>query len=174
MIRRIALTTAFVLALGGCATYDSANHAAYRDGGYGGNYDGGYYSAPADGYGDYYYDRPEVVVDYGAGFGGPYASYGFGFGYAPWGFGYDPWFYRPWWGDGDGDADDWHHHRPGHRPGPNHHALPVGIDRRVDERRMFAAPIRQSNQDRAPPDMGRRADGGRDREERTRPPHQLP
>jgi len=168
MIRRIAMTAAFALALGGCAT-----DSAHRDGSYGGNYDGGYYSAPSDGYGDYYYDRPEVVIDYGAGyFGGPYVGYGFGFG-PPWafGFGYNPWFYRPWWGDGDGDADDWHHRW--HKPGPHHHADPVDLSRHNVQVQTSMAPRQQP--DRLPPPNGRQGTGQRDggrHQQPTRPPRQ--
>jgi hypothetical protein len=130
MIRRIFLTAAFAFVLGGCAT-----DSVYHDGSYGGHYDGGYYSAPADGYGDYYYDRPQVVVDgYPDYFYGPYAGYGFG--YASWGFGYNPWFYRPWWvygyhpwwGDHDHDGDDWwrHHHHHWSGQGPWPHTVSAG------------------------------------------------
>ncbi len=106
MIRSTACATliALSLAVTGCAT---TAPAGYADGSYAGPYDGGYYAAAHNGYGDYYYDRPEVVYDdYGfyPGFG-----FGFGYGYGPWGFGYNPWYYRPgwgpWWGWGG-----WHHH----------------------------------------------------------------
>ncbi len=150
MIRRIAMTALLALALVGCATYDSVNREAYRDGSYRGNYDGGYYSAPADGYGDYYYDRPEVVFSaYDAGyFGGPYAGFGFGSAWGS-GFGYDPWFYHPWYGY----RYPYYWHRPWH-----HHAVSVGIDGRDVQRPMQAAPVRHSFQ----PDTGSRTGGPRD------------
>jgi len=120
-MNRIAALAVLAIALGGCATYGPGYTNA--DGSYAGPYNGGYYSAPAEGYGDYYYDRPQLVYpDY---YYGPF--YGFGFGYGAWGFGYNPWFYGPccyhrWWGDGDGDADDWwwrNHHWSGHGTWPH-------------------------------------------------------
>jgi len=159
MIRRIATIVLFALALGGCAT-----DPAYRgDGNYRGAYNDGYYSAPADGYGDYYYDRPQVVFDAGYyGYGGPYAGYGFGFG-SPWvfGFGYDPWFRYPWYG-----YRYPHHWR---RPWPPHPAVAVDMDRRGIQTQVLAAPIRPSGQDRASHGMGHRTDTGRNHEDRARP-----
>ncbi len=121
MIRRIVVA-AFALALGGCAIYDSNYRPASADGSYRGNYDGGFYAAPAGGYGDYYYDRPEVVVnEFYGGYGYPYTGFGYGFGYFPgrfgFGVGYDPWYYRPWYGYGD--PYGWH------RRWPHHHAVPT-------------------------------------------------
>lgn len=113
-MNRLALSVAFALMLGGCASYDS-------------NYAGGYYAPGHDGYGDYYYDNPQVIVDeYYApywGWGGyfPYDGFGFqpGFGSGwyggyPYGY-YDPWSFYGWYdyryqhrhgNDGDKDADD--------------------------------------------------------------------
>lgn len=142
MIRRLAIPAALALALGACATYDSAYYdrghndgylgsyyssdGSYRGNGYDdgnyGSYDGdGYYSPGADGYGDYYYDRPQVsYYDYGSAFGYGYGSYGFGYGqsYFPndWfglqfgsGYygGYPYGFYNPWY--------------PGYYYGNHHH-----------------------------------------------------
>jgi hypothetical protein len=116
MIRRIAIIA--TLALGGCASYQSAYDQGYRDGNYRGNYDGGYYAAAVDGSGDYYYDRPELVVN---GYGGGYfygscadvgfgvaGPFGYGFGCGP-GFGYDPWFFGAWY-----PYHHWHRPWPGH------------------------------------------------------------
>ena len=131
MIRRLAILAALALMLGACATYNSGYaERGGRDGYY--NSDAyssgdGYYAAGHDGYGDYYYDNPQVVIDehYGS-YGGGYSDYGyspFGFGYG-WGypyngfglqFGFGPgWYggypygyYAPWYGWGDYR----HHHR---------------------------------------------------------------
>lgn len=102
MIRRLAIPAALALALGACATYDSgysnrsgyySSDGYYRGSGYDdGNYDAysgdGYYSPGSDGYGDYYYDRPQVIYNdsYSSYYGGPY--YGNGYGYGSYGFGY--------------------------------------------------------------------------------------
>lgn len=149
MIRRLAIAAALALTLGACASYpsgygrDGYSHAD-GDGYYGGSYytgngysrDGsssdGYYAAGADGYGDYYYNDPQVILDdrYGYGYGGygdPF--YGFGYGSFPYngfgvqlGFGpgyyggypygyYNPWYPGYYYGhrrghDHDCDADD--------------------------------------------------------------------
>jgi len=124
MNRRIVALTVLALALGGCATYQPG-YAGYADGSYSGVYNDGYYVAPAGGNGDYYYDRPQVLVnEYPGYYGGPYA--GFGFGYSSWGFGYDPWFFQPLWGFGYGPWwGNGRHHSwpPGH--GPWRHAVPA-------------------------------------------------
>jgi hypothetical protein len=106
---------AFALAGSGCATYQPG----YADGSYTGAYNDGYYASAQNGYGDYYYDRPQVVYDdYGF-----YSGFGFGYGYGPWGFGYNPWFYRPWWGYNPWCGwGGWHHHhhwQTGHETWPH-------------------------------------------------------
>ena len=137
MIRRLAIPAAFALTLGACATYDSgyadragrdgySSSDAYSSG-------DGYYAAGHDGYGDYYYDNPQLIVDqhYGSSWGGyynfGYPSYGYdyGGGYFPyngfgpgWSGGYPYGYYAPWYGyqhqhhrrdhDGDNDGDDRH------------------------------------------------------------------
>ena len=144
MICRIAILAAFALAASGCATYDDAYNQGYRT--------GGTYYAAANGYGDYYYDRPEVVFnDYGP---GGYGGYGYGFGY-------DPWFYNQWYccrdrddwdghdrdhdhdhgrdHDHDHDGDDWRRHGAwqrgvAYRPGPDRHGHAPAAGR-VDTRR---------------------------------------
>jgi hypothetical protein len=116
MIHRLAIPTTIALLLGACASYYS-----------------GYYAPGHAGYGDYYYDNPQIIVDEYCG-GGPYwggyydygyPSYGFGYGlgYFPGDcfgsqFGYGPGFYGgyyPWWYGGyyrrhhhdhDHDRDD--------------------------------------------------------------------
>jgi len=101
------------LLLAGCATTDGTRGA----------YDDGHYVAAHDGFGDYYYDQPQIVASYDPW----YHGYGFGWygaGYGPWGFGgWGPWFYGPPW--------YWHHHHhswyatgvaaagPAYRPAPN-------------------------------------------------------
>ncbi len=119
LMRRIVIAALFALALDGCATNDTGYRHSYADGSYRGRYDDGYYAASADGYGDYYYDRPQVVInDYSSGF---YGGYGYGFGFYPgrFGFGarfgYDPWLYNPWYGYGY--PYGWY------RPWPRHHQV---------------------------------------------------
>lgn len=112
MIRPFVIASIVALALSACATSGSG----YRQG-----YNGGYYAAAGNGYGDYYYDRPQVVVDDYFGYGYPYSGFGYGFNYFPgsFGFGYYPWhgygypygWYQPWprhhhHNDNDHDADD--------------------------------------------------------------------
>ena len=73
------------LAGSGCATYQ----AGYADGSYTGAYDGGFYASARSGYGDYYYDRPQVVYeDYGS-----YSGFGFGYGVRRLGLGYSAAYY---------------------------------------------------------------------------------
>ncbi|HEV2608202.1 MAG TPA: hypothetical protein VGT79_09480 [Xanthomonadaceae bacterium] len=123
MNRRTVALALLALALGGCATYGPGY--TYADGSYAGPYNGGYYAAPANGSGDYYYDYPQVTYNgYPDYYYGPYGGYGYG--YSPWwGFGYDPWFFGSCRGDCDGDRDDWHHHHwSGQRPWP--HAVSGG------------------------------------------------
>ncbi|HEY2344845.1 MAG TPA: hypothetical protein VGH80_03055 [Xanthomonadaceae bacterium] len=112
-------------ALAGCATTDPGD----RGGDHAVAYAGGYYVAPQDGRGDYYYGQPRIEYADDPWYGGGYASFGFGF--SPWGFGYGPWFGPPpWWG--------WHHHGwhhpwvagpPGSHgpvaPGPHPHPAPI-------------------------------------------------
>jgi hypothetical protein len=119
MKRRFLIASMLALALGACASNDSAYR--HGDGSYRGAYNDGYYAAAENGYGDYYYDRPQVVYDgyYGYGCG----ALGYGFGAPGWGFGarfgYDPGFYGPcgynaWYGFGYpwGWYQPWprHHH----------------------------------------------------------------
>jgi hypothetical protein len=119
MIRRLAIASICALALGSCASYDSGYRHGYADGNYRGSYNDGYYAAAENGYGDYYYDRPQVVMDeygsfgYGFGYSPGYYGFGFGsgFGYNPWyGYGYPYYWYQPWprhhHHDNDHDADD--------------------------------------------------------------------
>lgn len=113
MLLRSAIAAAWVLALGACASTGTTSYR-HADGDYQGAYDGAYYAPAHDGYGDYYYDRPQIVDDggygcgaFGYGFGAPGWSFGMGYGYDPWldspcgfgawyGMGY-PWgWYRPW------------------------------------------------------------------------------
>lgn len=150
MIRRIGIAAIFLLALGGCASYDPGAYG-HRDGSYRGGYNDGYYAVAADGYGDYYYDRPEVVVnDFGTGYyGAGYYGYPyFGFGYGPRSrFGYDPWFYNPWYGYGYSQA--WYRPWPhNHRRGNDHDAddmpggrLSTGMN---PQQRFSAAPANES------------------------------
>jgi hypothetical protein len=126
MNRRTAALAVLAIALGGCATYGPGY---YADGTYAGPYNGGYYSAPAAGYGDYYYDYPQVSYQYPDYYYGPYG--GFGYGYSPWwGFGYNPWFFGACRGDCDGDRDDWWHHHHHHWTGQEawQHAVSTGHD----------------------------------------------
>ncbi len=130
MIRRIVLA-ALAIALGGCATTDPGYRQAHRDGSYRGAYDGGYYAESSDGYGDYYYDRPQLIVnEYYGGYGYPYGGFGFGspwqFGYGS-RFGYDPWFRDPWFGYGWYRPWPRHHHHPPGRVGV---AAAIGSNRR--------------------------------------------
>jgi hypothetical protein len=116
MIRRLAIASICALALGGCATYDSGYRQGYADGNDRGSYNDGYYVAPENGYGDYYYDRPQVVADEYWDYGYPYSGFGYGFGYFPgnFGFGFNSGFgYSPWYGYGY--PYYWY------RPGPRHH-----------------------------------------------------
>ena len=141
---RVLLAAGCALMLGACATSDTAYR--HGDGSYRGPYDGGYYAAAHNGYGDYYYDRPQIVYDegyacngFGYGFGPPGWSFGAGFGYDPWfggscfgsagyGFGYPYYWYRPW--------PRHHHHGP---PDSGHAALTIGdfgaTERSADETR---------------------------------------
>ena len=121
MNRRLLIAT-LALALGACATNDTAYR--HGDGSYSGAYDGGYYAAAENGYGDYYYDRPQIAYDDYYGCGG----FGYGFGSPGWGFGarfgYDPWFYGPcgynaWYGFGY--PWGWYQPWPRHRHHDNDH-----------------------------------------------------
>ena len=119
MIRRFAIPTTLALLLGACASYDS-----------------GYYAPGHAGYGDYYYDNPQVIVDehypywggyYGFGFFGPGYGlgyfpgdcFGFPYGYAP---GFCDGFYDPWWYVGY-----YHRHHHGHNHDPRDNVL-AGAD----------------------------------------------
>lgn len=88
---RILILLAAAFALAGCATYDSAYYGRapiYRD--------GGYYYPQYDGYGDYYYGRPETIVrEYGYG-GWPYYGHGYGYYGGGYRYGYDPWGWGGW------------------------------------------------------------------------------
>lgn len=102
---RILILLAAAFALAGCATYDSAYYGRapiYRD--------GGYYYPQYDGYGDYYYGRPETIVrEYGYG-GWPYYGHGYGYYGGGYRYGYDPWGWGGW---------GWPYHRrhpPRHPP----------------------------------------------------------
>ena len=118
MIRQLAIPAAFALMLGACASYDSGYNRGYSSG-------TGYYVPGNEGYGDYYYDNPQVIVDdryrpYWDGYGGysPYNGFGFQFGFGPgWYGGYPYGYSEPWYGyrhhhhhrrdhDGDNDGDD--------------------------------------------------------------------
>jgi hypothetical protein len=120
-MKRGFFVASLVLALAACAT----NNSAYRhgDGSYRGAYNDGYYAAAENGYGDYYYDRPQIVYDDYSGYGYGCGAFGYSFGSPGWGFGarlgYDPWFYGPcgynaWYGFGYpwGWYQPWprHHH----------------------------------------------------------------
>jgi hypothetical protein len=154
MIRRLAIASIVALVLGGCATYDSGYRHGYGDGSYRGDYNDGYYAAAENGYGDYYYDRPQIVWNEPYGYGYPWSGFGYGFslryGYDPWyGYGYPYGGYRPWprHNHNDHDADDppggWsnNHHVGGVRAqavaSPND-----GSGVRIDK------PVRQSSPDR--------------------------
>jgi hypothetical protein len=121
MIHRLAITAALASILGACATTNP-----------------GYYAPGHDGYGDYYYDNPQVIVDeHYAPYWGGYYGFGYGLGYFPgdcFGFqyGYAPGFcggyYDPWWYGGyyhyrrhhhdhDHDSDD---HAVAHTDGAQH------------------------------------------------------
>ena len=119
MKRRLVIAAALAFALGACASNDTAYR--HGDGSYRGAYNDGYYAAAENGYGDYYYDRPQVVYDDGYVCNGS----GYGFGSPGWGFGarfgYDPWFdgpcgYSAWSGSGYFGYPYY-----GYRPWPRHH-----------------------------------------------------
>jgi hypothetical protein len=127
MIRRLAISTALASMLGACATTHS-----------------GYYTPGHDGYGDYYYDNPQVIVDehYAPYWDGPYwggyYGFGYGLGYFPgdcFGFQYgyasgfcgyyDPWLYGGYYRH--------HHHGHGHDPHDNAFARNDGTRREVQQ-----------------------------------------
>ncbi|MBS7457133.1 hypothetical protein [Coralloluteibacterium stylophorae] len=121
-MKRVLPVLAAALLLGGCATYHSSDYG-YRRAVYS---DGSYYYPEADGYGDYYYDRPRTIVrEYGHGWGAPYGawgawgpSYGLSWSnYRGWGGGLGYGYYGGWpryWGPGYGWYD--HGYRYRHRP----------------------------------------------------------
>ncbi len=130
--------------LAGCATTET------HGGGQAANAAGdGYYVAAHDGYGDYWYNDPQVMANYGQwGFGYGYGWYGPGF--SPWGFGYSPWFYGPpWW--------YWHHHHhhDGHvadvvAAAPGFHRNAAQQHDRPSQRAPDPAPPRHGPENRAP------------------------
>lgn len=116
-LRPIVLA-ALALLLAGCATYDGGYYRerhVYRDGSYYERYD--------DGYGDYYYGRP----DYGPrtsiwlGYGDPYWFGGYSYWYGP-GWGYYRYPYPSWrYGHSWPYYPRWPSHRwPPHRPDRPH------------------------------------------------------
>ncbi len=121
MIRRLAIASITALALGSCASYDSSYRHGYADGIDRGSYNDGYYAAVENGYGDYYYDRSQIVWNAYGGYGYRCPGFGYGFGYFPGSYGYgfgsrydcDPWNYSPWYGYGY--PWGWY------RPWPRHH-----------------------------------------------------
>ena len=139
MIRRLAISTALASMLGACASTNS-----------------GYYTPSHDGYGDYYYDNPQVIVDehvapywdspywggyYGFGYGLGYFPgdcFGFQYGYAPGfcGSTYDPWLYGGYY----------RHHHHGHGPHDNAFVRNDGTRHEVaqfsDRSGVFGPPVR--------------------------------
>lgn len=173
MIRRLAVASIAMLALASCASYDSSYRHGYGDGSYRGSYNDGYYAAPENGYGDYYYDRPQVVVDDYFGYGYPYSGFGYGFGYSSGGFGsnwpfsYDPWSYNRWYGYGypygwyrpqphhdynDHDADDF----PGGWSGNRHGGQIQSQTVTAPNERAYGVRISRQVRQAAPNDRERR------------------